>query len=181
MNGRRRVLGPLNGCVSAEVMFVGEAPGRLGADIHGIPFHGDQAGSNFERLLRSAGLRRQDVFVTNAVICNPQSPTGSNTRPLLDEIDNCSFWLEQTINLVDPKMVVSLGAVSLTALGRLAYHGLKLSCDVAQPFSWFSRILLPLYHPGGRAMARRPFRQQREDWHSIQGVLSRLCGNDRSK
>jgi uracil-DNA glycosylase family 4 len=175
MEGRRRVLGPLNGRIPAEVMFVGEAPGRFGADIDGIPFHGDRAGRNFERLLRSTGLDRGGVFITNAVICNPRSPTGANSRPTALEIRNCASWLERTINLVDPKLVVSLGGVSLEALDRLATHGLKLSRDIGKTVQWFDRLLLPLYHPGGRAMARRPFPQQERDWASVVSALSGLC------
>jgi uracil-DNA glycosylase family 4 len=157
-------------------MFVGEAPGRFGAEIDGIPFHGDHAGRNFERLLLGASLDRRDVFVTNAIICNPQSLTGANARPTADEIRNCASWLERTIHLVDPKIVVSLGGVSLMALDRLAPHGLKLSRDVGMTVRWFDRLLLPLYHPGGRAMARRPYPQQERDWSSIASVLSGLRG-----
>lgn len=176
MAGRRRVLGPLNGPIPAEVMFVGEAPGRFGAEIDGVPFHGDRAGSNFERLLRSAGLDRGGVFITNAVICNPRSPTGANSRPTALEIRDCSSWLERTIHLVDPGLVVSLGVVSLMALDRLGAHGLNLSRDVGMTVQWFDRLLLPLYHPGGRAMARRPFPEQDQDWRSVTSAISGLRG-----
>ena len=180
MAGRRRVLGPLNGPIPAEVMFVGEAPGRFGAEIDGVPFHGDRAGRNFERLLRSAGLDRGGVFITNAVICNPRSPTGANSRPTALEIRDCASWLERTIQLVDPMLLVSLGGVSLMALDRLEAHGLKLSRDVGITVSWFHRLLLPLYHPGGRAMARRPFPEQARDWRSVASAVSGLRGEKAS-
>ena len=65
------VLNPKCGPITASLMFVGEAPGHRGAHITGIPFHGDQTGNNFETLLESAGIAREDVFITNAVLCNP--------------------------------------------------------------------------------------------------------------
>src|SRR5579872_2221398 len=70
MEGRRRVLGPGNGPLDALVLFVAEAPGRLGGDRTGVPLSRDRSGLNFERLLASSGLGRAEVFVTNAVLCN---------------------------------------------------------------------------------------------------------------
>ena len=174
MEGRRRVLGPLNGCIHAEVMFVGEAPGRLGAEVTGVPFKGDLAGRNFERLLEGVGLDRDATFITNAVICNPRSSNGTNSRPIASEIRNCSAWLGRTIGLVDPKLVVSLGVVALAALGGLEAHRLTLARDVGRAVDWSDRLLLPLYHPGGRAMARRPFWQQQLDWSAIASALASL-------
>ena len=72
MYGRTRVLSEKNGNIDSKVIFIGEAPGRLGADRTGIPFYGDQAGKNFEWLLQFAGVTRQQVFITNAVLCNPR-------------------------------------------------------------------------------------------------------------
>ena len=86
MRGRRRVLGAGNGSLHTRLLFVAEAPGRLGAEMSGIPLHGDQTGKNFERLLAAVGLRRDDVFITNAVLCNPQSPAGVNDKPTRAEI-----------------------------------------------------------------------------------------------
>jgi uracil-DNA glycosylase family 4 len=59
MCGRNKVFSKKNGDINSKVLFIGEAPGRLGADRTGIPFHGDQAGRNFERLLQFTGLTRQ--------------------------------------------------------------------------------------------------------------------------
>lgn len=176
MKGRRRVLGPLNGRIPAEVMFVGEAPGRLGAEVTGVPFKGDLAGRNFERLLEGVGLDRDAVFITNAVICNPRSANGTNSRPTGPEIRNCSAWLRRTMLLVDPKLVVSLGVVALAALGGLELHRLTLAHDVGRTVEWSDRLLLPLYHPGGRAMARRPLSQQQQDWSAIASALAGLRG-----
>ena len=84
--GCRPVLSPANGSAGAGVLFVGEAPGRFGAGRTGVPFQGDVAGQRFERLLAEAGLRRAEVFVTNAVLCNPRTADGRNDRPRADAL-----------------------------------------------------------------------------------------------
>lgn len=167
MAGRRRVLSQLNGNPQASVLFVGEAPGRRGAERHGIPFHGDAAGRNFERLLASSGLERDDVFITNAVLCNPQTPDGHNAKPITAELVNCGGWLRATLELVDPDLVVALGAVALGALGRIERHDLQVSRDAGRVVSWCSRNLGVLFHPGGRTLARRPLETQIEDWRQV--------------
>src|SRR5215510_1387077 len=73
MCGRSAVLSELNGPLSARIMFIGEAPGRKGADRTRIPFSGDQSGQNFDRFLRSIGWRRTEIFITSAALCNPRS------------------------------------------------------------------------------------------------------------
>src|SRR5258708_38443099 len=87
---RAAVLSELNGSLDARVMFVGEAPGRKGADRTRIPFSGDQSGRNFERFLSSIGLTRAEIFITSAALCNPRKPSGANRRPGASEISNCS-------------------------------------------------------------------------------------------
>src|SRR5438067_2266844 len=72
MDESSRIFGLASGSPSARLMFIGEAPGRLGADDTAIPFHGDRAGDNFERLISQSGLSRYDCFITNAVLCNPK-------------------------------------------------------------------------------------------------------------
>ena len=82
MEGSKRVLNRAAGALNATIMFIGEAPGRLGADASEIPFHGDKAGHNFEELLEGASLSRADIFVTNAVLCNPKDENGNNAPPI---------------------------------------------------------------------------------------------------
>src|SRR5262249_55204963 len=89
MEGRRRVLTRANGDIDAPVLFVAEAPGRSGAERTGIPFSGDQSGQTFERLLGEVGWTRDDVFITNAALCNPRGPTGANRPPARQELTNC--------------------------------------------------------------------------------------------
>src|SRR5438445_9257741 len=94
---RTAVLSDLNGPIDARVMFIGEAPGRKGADRTRIPFSGDQSGRNFERFLSSIRLTRAEIFITSAALCNPRKPSGANRRPSADEISNCSDFLHRTI------------------------------------------------------------------------------------
>jgi uracil-DNA glycosylase family 4 len=148
-------------------MFIGEAPGRLGADTSGIPFHGDKAGHNFEDLLGSAGISRAEVFVTNAVLCNPKDETGNNAAPNPLELENCSEHLRQQIDIVNPKIIVSLGAHALKALSSIESHELTLIKSVRTANQWYGRTLIPLYHPGQRAMIHRSFEIQRSDYEFV--------------
>lgn len=175
MNGCTRVLSWANGSPRADVMFVGEAPGRLGADRTAVPFHGDVAGDNFERLLALAGLTRREVFVTNAVLCNPKDETGNNAPPTKAVIRNCADNLEQQIAVVQPRIVVTLGAAALEATRIIEQHELALSLHVRTSNSWFGRTLIPLYHPGARAMIHRNFATQTADYYFV-GEASRRKG-----
>src|SRR5436190_20146521 len=90
MCGRSAVLSELNGSSQARVMFIGEAPGRKGADRTRVPFSGDQSGANFDRFLNSIELTRKEIFITSAALCNPRSESGANRRPAQQELANCS-------------------------------------------------------------------------------------------
>src|ERR687884_619030 len=81
MCGRRAVLSEHNGKPGARVMFIGEAPGRQGGDRTRVPFSGDQSGRNFVRFLSSINLTREEIFITNAALCNPRKGTGANRKP----------------------------------------------------------------------------------------------------
>ncbi len=164
MVGRTRVLGPLNGNIHATVLFVAEAPGRLGADRSAIPLQSDVSGRNFGQFLASIGWHREDVFITNAVLCNPRDERGCNATPTRREVGNCNPLLRATIDLLQPRCVVALGATALHALSRIAPHVANLRRDVATALPWNGRYLFPLYHPGPRALIRRRRTQQLEDY-----------------
>lgn len=161
---RTKVLSHKNGNLDTALLFIAEAPGRLGADRTGVPLCGDQSGDNFERLLGSVGWTRQSVFVTNAVLCNPRKDSGNNGTPTLEEIANCCFYLEMTINVVDPAVIVTLGTTALKALERICSHRITLKNAVAEPTRWAGRTLVPLYHPGPRALVHRGFAKQTSDF-----------------
>lgn len=167
------VLSKANGNPHARVLFIAEAPGRLGAARTGIPLHGDVTGNNFERLMESAGIRREDVFITNAVLCNPLDESGNNRSPKRREVKNCSAYLEMTLNLLKPAVVVSLGAVALTALDDICSHGLRLSAAVGRAVPWRNTLLFPMYHPGPRAMLHRGFDVQLQDYLALASIIQR--------
>ena len=149
---RRAVFSDLNGKVTARLMFIGEAPGRKGADRTRIPFSGDQSGRNFDRFLAAAGLNREEIFITSAALCNPRSASGANRRPSAAEIRNCSEFLRRTIELIQPAIIVTLGTVALEALKLIHYHEFTLRSDAARVRHWNDRLLIPLYHPSPQVL-----------------------------
>jgi uracil-DNA glycosylase family 4 len=169
-----RVLNHGAGNLRAKAMFIGEAPGRLGADSTELPFHGDIAGANFEDLLSSAGIARSEIFITNAVLCNPRDAKGNNSTPIGAEISNCSSFLRRQLELVDPAIVVTVGNVALDAVAAIKPHGLSLREHVRTKNQWNRRLLIPLYHPGQRAMIHRSLANQRSDYQFVAETLRRL-------
>ncbi len=174
MEGRRRVLTRANGSLDASVLFIAEAPGRGGAERTGVPFSGDHSGRTFFRLLAEAGWTRDDVFITNAALCNPQSATGANRAPARRELANCSDHLRATLALVAPHVVVTLGAVALAALGKIEPHGLKLTEARGTPHPWFGRVLVPLYHPSPKVLAWFPYDRMAADFRALRTTVDSL-------
>jgi uracil-DNA glycosylase family 4 len=171
MEDRRRAIGQGNGPLDAPILFVAEAPGRLGADVTGVPLSGDRTGQNFDALLAAAGLDRARVFVTNAVLCNPRTDDGRNDRPRASEIRNCGGHLRALIDLLDPAWVVSLGRVALDALALVEPHGCVLAAHVATARPWYGRRLVPLYHPGPRSVAVRGFARHAEEFQRLASLI----------
>lgn len=135
------------GPADARVMFVGEAPGRW-EDERGEPFVGT-AGRFFDTLLRSVGLTRGEVYVTNVVKCRPfvGPAPGRNRPPRPAEIEACRPWLEEELRLVQPEIIVPMGRVALDYF----LPGRKISEVHGKPQRADGRTILPLFHP---ALAR---------------------------
>jgi len=164
MCARKKVLTVNNGNLNSKVLFIAEAPGRLGAECTGIPLYGDKTGDNFETLLGNIGWERTEVFITNAVLCNPQDDKGNNATPTKEEIENCSYYLEMTLELLNPDVVVTLGVRALEALQHIEKHNFILKDCVARELPWNGRHLFPLYHMGPRATIHRAIAKQRADF-----------------
>ena len=147
------VLSHLNGSLTPRVFFIGEAPGRVGADRTRRPFYGDKSGDNFQKLLDSIDLNRQDIFITSAVMCSPRSATDANRKPKRSEIKNCSGYLRRVLELVRPPVIATLGGVALEALSLIAYHELSLKEHAGHVVDWNSAKLIPLYHPSPQVIA----------------------------
>src|SRR5918998_199786 len=173
MCGRSAVLSELNGSPEARIMFIGEAPGRKGADRTRMPFSGDQSGANLDRFLNSINLTRKQIFITSAALCNPRSESGANRKPTQKELQNCSTFLRRTIEVVNPRVIVTLGSVALEALKRIQYHELNLKESAAQVHSWNDRVLVPIYHPSPQVLAsHRREAEQLRDYENIRGLCS---------
>jgi uracil-DNA glycosylase len=152
---------PGEGPVDAEIMFIGEAPGYY-EDQQGRPFVG-QAGQFLEQLLASIGLKRSDVFIANVIKCRPPS----NRDPLPEEIGACSHWLGEQQDILNPKVIVTLGRYSLarflpaTPIGKVHGQGRRIG-DV-----W----VVPMYHPAA-ALHQGSLRATIEaDFRRIPGYL----------
>jgi len=173
---RKKVLSISNGNLESKVLFVAEAPGRLGADKTGIPLFGDRTGDNFDMLLGNIGWRREDIFITNAILCNPKQMNGNNGTPTSEEIANCSAYLEMVITLLNPDVIVTLGVTALMALDLLSSHGIKLRDGIAKVVPWRKAQLLPLYHPGPRAIIHRSLLKQRSDFMLLSKIIHPITG-----
>jgi DNA polymerase len=128
---------PGDGPAVAEVVFVGEAPGAS-EDKAGRPFVGS-AGRLLEGLLEDAGLRREDVYITNVVKARPPK----NRDPRKDEVAHHMPWLEAELDALSPRVVVPLGR---HALGHFAPE-LKISEAHGQPVERDGRLIFPWFHP----------------------------------
>ena len=172
MCGRSAVLSELNGSPEARIMFIGEAPGRKGADRTRVPFSGDQSGANLDRFLNSIKLTRQEIFITSAALCNPRTDSGANRKPTQKELTNCSTFLKRTIELINPQVIVTLGSIALESLKRIQPHELSLKTSASQIHSWNNRVLVPIYHPSPQVLASH--RREAEQLKDYQ-VVAKAC------
>lgn len=150
----------------AEVMLVGEAPG-FHEDQSGAPFVG-QAGLLLESLLVGIGLERSDVYLTNVLKCRPPQ----NRDPLTEEIDSCEPHLFRELELVQPKLIATLGNFATKLLSRQSHgitrvHGQPQ--DVSIGGSRF--ILYPLFHPAAALYTPAMLRMLEEDFARIPALL----------
>jgi DNA polymerase len=155
---------PGEGPINAEIMFIGEAPGR-NEDLQGRPFVG-QAGKLLEELLAEIGLTRDDVWIGNVVKCRPEN----NRDPRPEEIAACAGYLERQIALLRPKLIATLGRYSMEKF----FPGAKITRVHGQARRDGDRVLIPLFHPAYilRNMAAMP--DAVRDMQKIPRLLARL-------
>lgn len=120
-----------------ELMFIGEGPG-FNEDQQGRPFVG-QAGRVLEGLLGLIGLKRNQVYITNVVKCRPPN----NRDPLPTEVSSCRGYLKHQIELLDPKLIVTLGRFSMAWF----FPQETISRTHGKLRTWNGYSVLPLYHP----------------------------------
>ena len=126
-----------DGDINADILFIGEAPGK-NEDIQGKPFVG-AAGKFLNEMLEMIGLKREDVYITNIVKYRPPN----NRDPLPEEKSAFLPFLEKQIDIIDPKIIVTLGRHSMDAI----LPGLTISQVHGQPKRYKNRVFLPLFHP----------------------------------
>lgn len=171
---RTAVLSERNGNLHAKVLFIAEAPGRNGGDRTRIPLVGDASGVNFQKFIDSIELKREDIFITNSVLCNPRKPSGANRNPTKKEIANCSAFLRRQFELLKPQVVVTLGSVALEAVKAVAYHNFSLKQDAGRVLEWNGVLLVPLYHPSPQVLAsHRRENEQLQDYQAVAEALRR--------
>ena len=128
---------PGEGPPSADIMFIGEGPG-FHEDRQGRPFVG-AAGKFLEELLASIGLTREQVYIANVVKCRPPG----NRDPLPDELSACEPYLERQIQLIKPKVIVTLGRFSMYRY----FPGASISKIHGQPKRVGNLLVVPMFHP----------------------------------
>jgi uracil-DNA glycosylase family 4 len=149
------------GAENAEIMFIGEAPG-FNEDQQGLPFVG-QAGHVLDHLLESIKLERSKVFITNIIKCRPPD----NREPLPYEIENCRPWLDRQIELIHPRMIVTLGRYSMEKF----FPGKSISKIHGTAQKLGDVIYFAMYHPAA-ALHQSKLRQALEaDMFKIPGFL----------
>jgi DNA polymerase len=159
------------GSPDARLAFVGEGPG-FEEDRQGIPFVG-RAGQLLTRMIAAMGLAREDVYICNIVKCRPPN----NRDPAADEINACTPYLMEQLRIIDPEVIVALGAPAAKTLlqtaesiGRLRgrFHEFELGSFLSE-----SRTipLMPTYHP---AYLLRSPQEKKKAWEDLQAVMDLL-------
>jgi len=164
---------PGEGGFAKEILFIGEAPGR-NEDEQGRPFVG-KAGQILNELLDSIGLTREDIFITNIVKCRPPN----NRDPAPEEVKACTPFLEMQIQVLKPKIIVTLGR-----------HAWKWVCEhFGVPYESISRAhgkiyrtntllygtitVMPMYHPAAAIYNKELLPALREDFKKIEDFLNK--------
>jgi DNA polymerase len=128
---------PGEGPEDADLLFIGEAPG-WNEDQQGRPFIG-AAGGFLDQLLASIGLRREQVYIANVIKCRPPQ----NRDPLPAEIQACSKWLDHQVEIIQPRVIVTLGRYSLAKY----FPGESIGKIHGKPRKQNDIIFYPMYHP----------------------------------
>ena len=149
----------------ADLMFVGEAPGA-DEDVQGVPFVG-RAGQLLTKIIEAIGLRREDVYIANVIKCRP--PQNRNPEP--DEIETCEPFLFQQIDVIKPKVIVTLGKFAAQCLLRSEEPISRLRGRI---FDYRGAKLIPTFHPA--YLLRNPS-SKREVWEDMKLVKKLLPSN----
>lgn len=156
---------PGEGDIHSPVVFIGEGPGAE-EDATGRPFVG-RAGKLFEEILKAVSFTREDVFITNIVKCRPPN----NRNPMQDEMNSCSPYLFSQLQIINPVLLVTLGAVPLSFL--LEKKSIRITSMRGKLIQYKEGIMLfPMFHPS--YLLRNPSKAKGSPkfltWQDIQEV-----------
>jgi DNA polymerase len=153
-----------DGNIDAEIVFIGEAPGK-NEDIQGIPFVG-AAGKFLNEMLETIGMKREDIYITNIVKYRPPN----NRDPLPQEKEAFLPYLQAQLDAIQPKMIITLGRHSMNCL----LPNLQISQVHGQPKRYKGRVILPLFHPAA-ALYNGAMRQTLiDDFALIPEILKKI-------
>jgi len=156
---------PGDGNPNAEIVFVGEGPGAK-EDETGLPFVG-AAGKFLNELLESIHLKREDVFIGNVVKHRPPG----NRDPLPHELHACTPWLDKQIDIIQPRLIVTLGRFSMA---HFLGEGFTISKIHGQPKRRNNQVVMPMYHPAA-ALYQGSLREvMKKDFKKIPKLLTVL-------
>jgi uracil-DNA glycosylase len=155
-----------SGNADADLMFVGEAPG-MHEDLQGLPFVG-RAGKLLDQLLEEAGMTRADVFVANVLKCRPPG----NRDPQPDEIETCKPYLHRQVELIEPKVICTLGnfATKLLTRSQRGITGVHGRPQVHELGARTVRVY-PIYHPAAALRSTKTLEELREDFRGLPALL----------
>ena len=157
---------PGAGNPDAEVLFIGEGPGR-DEDLQGEPFVG-AAGKFLNVMLESIGWTRADIFIANVVKCRPPG----NRDPEPTEVETCWDFLSRQIEIIEPKLIVTLGRHSMNRF----LPGFRISTAHGNPVRRKDgRIFLPLYHPAAALYSPSQKEVHLADFAKIPKILKKIA------
>ena len=157
------------GDINAALMFVGEAPGA-DEDVQGEPFVG-AAGQLLTRIIQTMGLSRETVYIGNILKCRPDTPgqSSGNRKPTPEEMKTCIPYLHEQIDLIQPKVLVGLGATAIEGLiGKTGITRLR-----GQWHAYRGIPLMPTFHPS-YLLHNQALSEKRKVWEDMLQVMERL-------
>jgi len=159
------------GDANAQVMFIGEAPGR-NEDLLKRPFVG-RAGKLLDEALKEIGWPRETVYITNIVKRRPPE----NRDPLPEEIEMYKPYLTRQIEIINPSLIATLGRFSMNYFLPEA----KISRDHGQPMRINSRVIMPLYHPAAALRSTAMMNEFKKDFKKLPAVLRKVLSLNSAK
>jgi DNA polymerase len=158
------------GNIDAQLMFVGEAPGA-DEDAQGEPFVG-RAGELLTKIIQAMGLQRSNVYIANILKCRPDTPgqTAGNRKPTSDEMATCVPYLHEQIDLIQPRVLVALGATAIEGLLGKTLGIMKLRGNWK---TYRGTPLMPTFHPA-YLLRNQAMSEKRKVWEDMLSVMEKL-------